>query len=60
LPTSFAEIARSAAERLAADHTHRGGGTLVTACAPSLTQLRRVGVDALDLMTLLGRGLADG
>jgi Fe-S oxidoreductase len=60
LPTSFPEIARSAAERLAADHTHLGGGTLVTACAPSLTQLRRVGVDAMDLMTLLGRGLAHG
>jgi Fe-S oxidoreductase len=58
LPTSFPEIARSASERLAADHARLGGGPLVTACAPTLAQLRQAGVNAVDLIALLGRGLS--
>lgn len=60
LPSSFPEVARSATQRLADDHAQLGGGNLVTACTPTLTQLRREGVEAVDLVMLLERGLVDG
>ena len=51
------EVARSAAARLAGEHERLGGGSLVTSCASSLSQLRRAGVAAVDLVTLLEGGL---
>jgi len=57
LPVSMPEVARAAASRLAGEHARLGGGTLVTSCASSLSQLRRAGVAAVDLVTLLESGL---
>ena len=57
LPVSMPDVARAAAARLAGEHERLGGGTLVTGCASSLSQLRRAGVAALDLVALLERGL---
>lgn len=59
LPVSMPEVAREAARRLAGEHERSGGGVLVTSCASSLSQLRRAGVDAVDLVGLLERGLGD-
>ena len=59
LPVSMPDVARSAAERLAAEHEELGGGVLVTSCASSLSQLRRTGTQAVDLITLLESGLVD-
>jgi len=60
LPISMPEVARAAAGRLAQEHERLGGGTIVTGCASSLSQLRRAGADAVDLVTLLEAGLRDG
>jgi Fe-S oxidoreductase len=57
LPVSMPEIARRAGLRLAAEHASLGGGTLITSCASSLSQLRRSGVDAQDLISLLDAAL---
>jgi Fe-S oxidoreductase len=57
LPVSMPQVARAAATRLAGEHQRLGGGTLVTSCASSLSQLRRAGVAAVDLVTLLESGL---
>jgi dimethylglycine catabolism B len=57
LPVSMPEIAKAGAARLAAEHDRLGGGTLVTSCASSLSQLRRAGADVVDLITLLESGL---
>jgi Fe-S oxidoreductase len=57
LPISMPHVARSAAERLLSEHAELGGGTLVTSCASSLSQLRRRGAYAVDWVTLLARGL---
>lgn len=59
LPVSMPEVAREAARRLAGEHERAGGGVLVTSCASSLSQLRRAGVDAVDLVALLERGLGE-
>jgi Fe-S oxidoreductase len=59
LPVSMPEVAREAGARLAQEHARAGGGVLVTSCASSLSQLRRAGVDALDLIALSERGLED-
>jgi Fe-S oxidoreductase len=59
LPVSMPEVAQGAGQRLAAEHERLGGGTLVTGCASSLSQLRRAGVDAIDLVTFLEAGLGD-
>jgi Fe-S oxidoreductase len=59
LPVSMPAVARWAAERLATEHEELGGGVLVTGCASSLSQMRRAGADAVDLITLLERGLVD-
>ncbi len=57
LPVSMPEIAQSAADRLLAENQRLGGGTLVTSCASSLSLLRARGADALDLISVLERGL---
>jgi dimethylglycine catabolism B len=57
LPVSMPQVSRAAAARLAGEHERLGGGALVTSCASSLSQLRRAGTDAVDLMTLLESGL---
>jgi len=57
LPVSMPDVARSAGSRLASEHERLGGGTLVTSCASSLSQARRAGAEAVDLMTLLEGGL---
>jgi dimethylglycine catabolism B len=57
LPVSMPEVARAGAARLAAEHDRLGGGTLVTSCASSLSQLKRAGADVVDLITLLESGL---
>lgn len=59
LPVSMPEVAKAAGQRLAAEHDRLGGGTIVTGCASSLSQLRRAGADAVDLITLLEAGLRD-
>ncbi|HVY32415.1 MAG TPA: (Fe-S)-binding protein [Polyangiaceae bacterium] len=59
LPVSMPAVAREAARRLADEHERAGGGVLVTSCASSLSQLLRAGVEAVDLVTLLERGLGD-
>lgn len=59
LPVSMPEVSRAAAQRLADEHQRAGGGLLVTSCASTLSQMRRAGVDAVDLVTLLERGLDD-
>ncbi len=58
LPVSMPDIAKAAAQRLAAEHERLGGGTIVTGCASSLSQLRRAGADAVDLITLLEAALS--
>jgi Fe-S oxidoreductase len=57
LPVTMPEVAQGAGERLAAEHRSLGGGRLVTACASSLSQLRRAGTDAVDLISLLQAAL---
>jgi Fe-S oxidoreductase len=58
LPVTMPDVAKAAAQRLAAEHERLGGGTLVTGCASSLSQLRRANVDAVDLITLLESALS--
>ncbi|HYQ14777.1 MAG TPA: (Fe-S)-binding protein, partial [Polyangiaceae bacterium] len=58
LPVSMPQIAEAAGQRLAKQHVGLGGGTLVTSCASSLSQLRRSGVDAIDLISLLETSLS--
>lgn len=57
LPVSMKAVAKSAGQRLADEHARLGGGILVTGCASSLSQLRRAGVSAVDLITLLESAL---
>lgn len=59
LPVSMPQVAKAAGQRLAAEHERLGGGKIVTGCASSLSQLRRAGADALDLVSLLEAGLCD-
>jgi dimethylglycine catabolism B len=58
LPVSMPDVAKAAGQRLAAEHERLGGGTLVTGCASSLSQLRRAGANAIDLITLLESALS--
>jgi Fe-S oxidoreductase len=58
LPVSMPDVAKAAGQRLAAEHERLGGGTLVTGCASSLSQLRRAGAHAIDLITLLESALS--
>ena len=58
LPVSMPDVAQAAGQRLAAEHARLGGGTIVTGCASSLSQLRRAGADAVDLITLLESALS--
>jgi Fe-S oxidoreductase len=58
LPVSMPDVAKAAGHRLAAEHERLGGGTLVTGCASSLSQLRRAGAHAVDLITLLESALS--
>jgi hypothetical protein len=51
------DVAREAARRLGDEHERSGGGTLVTGCASSLSQMRRAGTRAVDLIALLAEGL---
>jgi dimethylglycine catabolism B len=57
LPVSMPAIAAGAATRLRREHEALGGGTVVTSCASSLSQLRRAGAPTVDLVTLLESGL---
>lgn len=57
LPVSMPAVAATAGQRLAQEHAKLGGGRLVTGCASSLSQLRRSGVDAVDLIALLETAL---
>jgi Fe-S oxidoreductase len=57
LPVSMPDVAKAAAARLQGEHERLGGGTLVTSCASSLSQLRRAGTEVVDLVTLLESGL---
>ena len=57
LPVSMPEVAQAAGTRLAREHQAMGGGVLVTSCASSLTQLRGIGAEVVDLVSLLLRGL---
>lgn len=57
VPVTMPDVAKSGRDRLAEEHAQLGGGKLVTGCASSLSQLRRAGVDAVDLITLLEGGL---
>jgi dimethylglycine catabolism B len=59
LPISMPDVAQAAGQRLAAEHERLGGGTIVTSCASSLSQLRRAGADAVDLITLLESALSN-
>lgn len=59
LPVSMPQVAKAAGQRLAAEHARLGGGQIVTGCASSLSQLRRAGADAVDLVSLLEAGLRD-
>lgn len=59
LPVSMPQVAKAAGQRLVAEHQRLGGGTVVTGCASSLSQLRRAGADAVDLISLLEAGLRD-
>lgn len=60
LPVTMPAVASYAANRLATEHERAGGGTLVTGCASSLSQLRRAGVPAVDLIALAEGGLRRG
>ncbi len=57
LPVSMPEVAGVAAQQRLAEHERLGGGTVVTGCASSLSMFRKQGTQALDLMTVLARGL---
>lgn len=57
LPLAMPDISKAAGGRLAAEHERLGGGSLIVSCASSLSQLRKAGVDALDLVSLLEAAL---
>lgn len=57
LPISMPHVSEAAGLRLVDEHERLGGGTLVTGCASSLSQLRRSGADAVDLIRLLEAAL---
>jgi len=57
LPVAMPPIAKAAGRRLAEEHERLGGGELVTSCASSLSQMRRSGVHAVDLISALEAAL---
>ena len=58
LPVTMPGVARGIAEQRLADHERSGGGTSVTACAPSARSYQKGGHDAvLDLATVVLRAL---
>jgi Fe-S oxidoreductase len=60
LPASYPEVARTIAEERVQEHRMLGGGTIVSACAASLRQFRRVGADVVDVAWLLSQGTTAG
>lgn len=57
VPVTMPEAAKTMAKTRADEHNEAGGGKVVTACASSLLQFRRAGVDADDIATWVDRGL---
>lgn len=57
LPRTMPETSATIAEQRKAEHDRLGGGTVVTACAGSLRRFQKNGVDAIDLVSLMARGL---
>lgn len=57
LPFTRSDTARSIARERLAEHERLGGGTLVTACAASLSWFRAQGAKAIDLASVLSRSL---
>lgn len=60
LPFTRSHTARSIARERLAEHQRLGGGTLVTACAASLSWFRAQGEKAIDLASVIARSLAGG
>jgi Fe-S oxidoreductase len=60
LPFTRSATARTIARDRLADHQRLGGGTLVTACAASLSWFRAQGEKAVDLASVIARSLAGG
>ena len=60
LPVTMPETAREIARTRVEEHEGEGGGTIVTACASSLRTFRKRGARALDLASLVARGLGVG
>jgi dimethylglycine catabolism B len=57
LPLTMPETSAGIAEQRKAEHDRLGGGTVVTACAGSLRRFEKSGVEAVDLVSLMARGL---
>jgi Fe-S oxidoreductase len=59
LPLTHAAIAEEIAEARLQEHARSGGGVVVTACASSLSAMRKRGHDVDDIATWIERGLPD-
>ena len=57
LPRTMPETSAAIADQRKAEHDRLGAGTIVTACAGSLRRFQKSGLDAIDLVTLMARGL---
>ncbi|MBL8739789.1 MAG: (Fe-S)-binding protein [Myxococcales bacterium] len=57
LPRTMPETSATIAEQRKTEHERLGGGAVVTACAGSLRRFRKSGVDVVDLVSLMARGL---
>jgi Fe-S oxidoreductase len=57
LPRTMPETSATIAEQRKAEHDRLGGGVVVTACAGSLRRFQKSDVDAVDLVSLMARGL---
>jgi Fe-S oxidoreductase len=57
LPLTMPDVSRTIARQRLDDHERSGGGTVVTACASSLTSFRKEGAKAIDLVTVVARAL---
>jgi dimethylglycine catabolism B len=57
LPRTMPETSATIADQRRAEHDRLGGGTVVTACAGSLRRFQKSGVDVVDLVSLMARGL---
>ncbi|HVR20556.1 MAG TPA: (Fe-S)-binding protein [Polyangiaceae bacterium] len=60
LPFALPRAARTIARGRIAEHERLGGGTIVTACSASLAWFRAQGASAVDLVTILARGVSNG